>query len=144
MERKAFRGSSLETFRLRRTLKRVFNRRAEQAVAGKITVIFQTVGGTPRSGPGSKIITGITSVTEHQLPDTATARFHLSGNDPVRIVAGIKPLRQPDLFLIAAACNPLRSLFRSVQCRKKHTRKNSDDRNHNEELYQCENPYFHP
>ena len=34
MERKAFRGSSLETFRLRRTLKRVFNRRAEQAVAG--------------------------------------------------------------------------------------------------------------
>ena len=47
-------------------------------------------------------------------------------------------------FLVADALNRSRLVFRGIQRRQKHRRQNRDDRNHDEELYQGENPYFHP
>ena len=46
-------------------------------------------------------------------------------------------------FLVADALNRSRLVFRGIQRRQKHRRQNRDDRNHDEELYQGENP-FHP
>ena len=51
---------------------------------------------------------------------------------------------KPYLFLIGKALHGIRFLSCLAQRRQKHTRKNRDDRNHDEELYQSENSYFHP
>ena len=60
------------------------------------------------------------------------------------IVVAVRGSGDSELLQIVDAGNRMRLFPRLVQRRQKHCRQNRDDRNHDEELYQGENPCFQP
>ena len=66
------------------------------------------------------------------------------GREFLAVVAGIHLGGETDLFQIACACDTASLLTCRVQGGEQHRRKNGNDRYHDKELDQGENPYFHP
>ena len=62
----------------------------------------------------------------------------------LRIILNILPCVEMQLFQIVDAAGGSCLFSRLAERRQKHPCQNRDDCNHDEELYQGENPYFHP